>query len=56
MERGWTRNELIEFVESVKGTSVQFPYKVEMYRGVAVQRDYGKIEQPEMGRNIRMPS
>ncbi len=53
MERGWTRNELSEFLESVKGTNGRLPFNVEMYRGGAVERDYGKIEQPEMGRNIR---
>lgn len=52
MERGWTRDELNEFLESAKGAGAQFPYKVELFRGEAVERDYGRIAQPEPGRNI----
>lgn len=52
MEKGWTRAELNEFLGSVKGGRAQFPYKVEMFRGQAVEKDYGRIDQPEMGRNI----
>jgi diguanylate cyclase (GGDEF)-like protein len=52
MEKGWTRDELNEFQKSIKGTRAQFPYKVEMFRGEAVEKDYGRIEQPKMGRNI----
>lgn len=52
MERGWSRNELNKFLESLKGGRTQFPYKVEMFRGEAVEREYGRIEQPEMGKNI----
>ncbi len=52
MQRGWTRNELREFLESVKGMSGQLPIEVEIFRGEAVERDYGVIEQPVKGRNI----
>ncbi len=52
MEKGWTRNEVKEFLESIKGGHAQFPYKVEIFRGEAVERDYGRIEQPQMGRFI----
>jgi len=52
MEKGWTRSELNEFLKSTKGASSQFLYTVEIFRGEAVERDYGKIEQPVMGRNI----
>jgi diguanylate cyclase (GGDEF)-like protein len=52
MERGWTRDEVDKFLESVKGVRGQFPYKVEIFRGKAVERDYGRIEQPTMGRFI----
>ena len=52
MERGWTKDELKEFLESAKGSGGQFPYTVEMFRGEAVDRDYGRTEQPAMGRNI----
>lgn len=52
MERGWTRNEVDKFLESVKGVRGQFPYKVEIFRGKAVEKDYGMIDQPAMGRLI----
>jgi diguanylate cyclase (GGDEF)-like protein len=53
MERGWSRKELKGFLESIKGKEDQFPYKVEIYRGEPVEKLYGKIEQPEMGKNIK---
>jgi diguanylate cyclase (GGDEF)-like protein len=53
MEKGWTRDELNKFLESAKGTRAQFPFKVDIFRGEAVERDYGKIKQPEMGRFIK---
>ncbi|BCB96190.1 GGDEF-domain containing protein [Dissulfurispira thermophila] len=53
MERGWNRNELKTFLDSIKGVRTQFPYNVEIFRGEIVERDYGKIEQPDMGRNIK---
>lgn len=52
MEKGWTRNEMNDFLESMKRARAEFPYTVEMFRGETVERDYGKIEQPEPGRNI----
>lgn len=52
MEKGWTRNEMNEFLKSTKSESGRFALNVEMYRGEAVEKDYGRIEQPEMGRNI----
>ena len=52
MEKGWTRDELNEFLESAKGMRGQLPLKVEIFRGEAVEKDYGRIEQPAMGRNI----
>jgi diguanylate cyclase (GGDEF)-like protein len=53
MERGWSRDELKKFLDSIKGGRTQFPYKIEMFRGEAVERDFGKIEQSEIGKNIR---
>lgn len=52
MEKGWTRAELIEFLGSVKGARGQLPLKVEIFRGKAVEKDYGRIAQPALGRNI----
>jgi diguanylate cyclase (GGDEF)-like protein len=52
MEKGWSREELNRFLESAKGTRGQLPIKVEIFRGESVEKDYGRIEQPEMGMNI----
>jgi diguanylate cyclase (GGDEF)-like protein len=52
MERGWTRAELNEFLGSVKGARGELLLKVEIFRGKAVEKDYGRIEQPALGRNI----
>jgi diguanylate cyclase (GGDEF)-like protein len=52
MDRGWSRDELKTFLDSLKGVRTQFPYKIDMFRGEAVEREYGRIEQPPMGRNI----
>jgi diguanylate cyclase (GGDEF)-like protein len=52
MEKGWSRKELDEFILSMKGARAQFPYKVEIFRGEAVERDFGAIVQPRLGRNI----
>ncbi|MBI5846931.1 MAG: bifunctional diguanylate cyclase/phosphodiesterase [Nitrospirae bacterium] len=52
MERGWSREELNKFLESAKGMRGQLPLKVEIFRGETVEKEYGRIEQPEMGRNI----
>jgi len=52
MEKGWTRDELNKFLESAKGAGGQFPYTVDLFRGEAVERDYGRTNQPPMGRNI----
>jgi diguanylate cyclase (GGDEF)-like protein len=52
MEKGWTRGELNEFLNSMKSARSQFPYEVEIFRGEAVERDYGRIKQPKMGKNI----
>jgi diguanylate cyclase (GGDEF)-like protein len=53
MERGWSRDELKTFLDSIKGVRTQFPYKIDIFRGESVERDYGKIEQSEIGKNIR---
>jgi diguanylate cyclase (GGDEF)-like protein len=52
MKRGWSRDELMAFLGSLEGMGGRLPLKVEMYRGEVVERDYGKIEQPEKGVNI----
>ncbi len=53
MEKGWSRQDLVKFLDSLNGRRAKFPYEVDMFRGEAVEKDYGKIEQPQMGNNIR---
>jgi diguanylate cyclase (GGDEF)-like protein len=52
MEKGWSRSEMNKFLDSLSSRRSKFPSKVDMYRGEAVEKDYGKIEQPEMGKNV----
>ncbi len=53
MEKGWSRPELEKFLDSLNGRRAKFPYKVDMFRGEAVEKDYGKIEESEPGQNVR---
>jgi len=54
MEKGWSRSELIRFLEAIKdpGKEGLFPYKVELFTGETSEELHGKIEQPEMGRDV----
>lgn len=52
MEKGWTRDEMNDFLESAKGTDAQFPYTVDIFRGESVEKDYGRIGQPAMDMNV----
>lgn len=53
MEKGWSRKELNEFLHSIKDRQSRFPYEVQIFRGEAVEKDYGKIEQQGMGKNVQ---
>jgi diguanylate cyclase (GGDEF)-like protein len=46
MKKGWSRNDLLEFLESSKEAFSKTPYTVEIYRGELVEALFGEIEQP----------
>lgn len=52
MQRGWSRDDLITFIESLEGMGGRIPFKVEIYRSEAVEREYGKVHQPVIGINV----
>lgn len=52
MEKGWKRNEIMEFIESQNELFMNTPYSIEIYRGEVIQKVYGEIEQPPMDREV----
>ena len=46
MRRGWTREELEEFLEATRLAFVDTPYEVDIFRGDKVEQLYGTIDQP----------
>lgn len=51
MEKGWTREELERFADSTKAAYGDILF-IEIYRGESVERDYGKVQQPAISRDI----
>jgi diguanylate cyclase (GGDEF)-like protein len=50
MKRGWSRQDLIEFLESLKST--QKDYQIDIYRTKTVEKLFGKINQPAFDEEI----
>lgn len=50
MKRGWSRQDLIEFLESLKST--QKDYQIDIYRTKTVENLFGKINQPPLDDEI----
>ncbi|MDQ7056864.1 MAG: hypothetical protein Q9M89_10650 [Persephonella sp.] len=44
MRKGWSREDLIEFLDSLK--HIQKDYSIEIYRTKIVEELFGKINQP----------
>lgn len=53
MRRGWSREELEEFLDTLRDRFKDTSYSVEIYRGAIVEARFGKIEQPNPGPFIR---
>ncbi len=51
MEKGWTREELMRFVESLKESQGGY-INIDLFRGRIVEDLYGKVEQPHIGKNV----
>ncbi|EDP73832.1 diguanylate cyclase, partial [Hydrogenivirga sp. 128-5-R1-1] len=50
MKRGWSRQDLIEFLSSIKNS--QKNYDIEIYRTEIVEKLFGKINQPSFDKEI----
>ncbi len=46
MRRGWTREQLTEFIAAIQSSAQGTPYTVTIYRGDLVSARFGPIEQP----------
>ncbi|TAN44776.1 MAG: bifunctional diguanylate cyclase/phosphodiesterase [Nitrospirae bacterium] len=50
MSKGWTKEDLVEFLESTKALSVNLPFVVDMFRGPLVDAIFGhKSQQADEG-------
>ncbi len=47
MRRGWTREELVEFLEGIKSAHADIEVDVNIYRGEKVRELFGPIDEPE---------
>jgi len=52
MRRGWTRQELVEFLEGIKAAHADIEIYVNIYRGEKVKELFGPIEEPEKSRYV----
>ena len=52
MKKGWQREDLIEFLASIKSNFKNSPYAVNVYRTKKVEELFGKVKQPPMTEDI----
>lgn len=52
MKKGWTREELEEFVTATKSEYQKFHFDLDIYRGKVVEDHFGVIKQKEKNENI----
>ncbi len=52
MRRGWTRQELVEFLEGIKKAHADVQVEVNIYRGEKVRELFGPIEEPPRNRFV----
>jgi diguanylate cyclase (GGDEF)-like protein len=53
MSRGWSRQDVEGFLQSLRETTSETGYKIEIYRGPRVEDLFGAIGQPPLDRDIR---
>jgi len=46
MRRGWTREQLEEFINAIQSSTQGAPYQITIYRGDRVSERFGPIDQP----------
>lgn len=54
MRRGWTRDEVDDFLAMLRATSTANGLSIELYRTPIVEARYGRIDQPAGGPNVRL--
>jgi diguanylate cyclase (GGDEF)-like protein len=53
MRKGWTREEIIQFMGDVKSSFKESPYEIEVYRSKRVEDLFGKINQAKVTKEIQ---
>jgi len=53
MRKGWTREELNEFMENIKNSFEESSYKVDIYRSSKIEEIFGKINQSEITKDVQ---
>ncbi len=53
MRKGWSREDLYDFLQSVEESFEGGSYKVEVYRSEVVEKDFGAITQPPMSSGLK---
>jgi len=53
MRKGWTRDELTEFMGNIKSSFEESSYKIDIFRAKKVEDIFGKIEQAEITKDIQ---
>ncbi len=53
MSRGWSRQDVESFLQSLRESTSDTGYSIEIYRGPKVEQLFGTIEQPPMDQDIR---
>ncbi len=52
MKRGWTREEVLEFLKSLSSSYKDTPYELGIYRGEIVKELFGEVPEPEKSREV----
>ena len=53
MRKGWSRDELIQFMNDIKHSFKESSYKVDVFRSGKVEELFGKINQSEITQNVQ---
>ena len=53
MRKGWTRDELTEFMGNIKSSFEESSYKIDIFRAKEVEDIFGKIEQAEITKDVQ---
>ncbi len=52
MKRGWTREEVLEFLKSLSSAYQDTPYEINIYRGDVVKQLFGEVPEPEKSSEV----